>query len=267
LRYLASFLIFILHWGIAAFADVGSFKYVATAVSVLIVPGTFWDWVEQKNIDKKWIMINSLAAIKMRIQCIFKVKLPCLKLTPNRLREKTIAWLLCAIIVFSNISQTNASISNDRVKAVINYLHVNKFLSHINYYLLPQYSFFTQYWHLYSPDPPRECGYLQVEAITANNDTLAVFNGSVLKEDQKFASAMQHYFFNVLLLKKGRNQKERIAEKQLILHEIRLWNKNPQNAKLNSLQLVIHSRLFDKNKKDLSGFKRVVYKTVEVKYR
>jgi hypothetical protein len=69
------------------------------------------------------------------------------------------------------------------------------------------------------------------------------------------------------LLKKGRNEKEKIAEKYLVLREIRLWNKQPGNDKIRSVQLIIYSRLFDKNKTVQPGFKRLVYKTIDVKYR
>lgn len=268
LRYLAAFLIFSLHWGIDVFVNVGNFKYVATAVAILILPGDFWEriirWTDRlKSATKKTGALNSL--IKL-ISAIPKIKLSGLNLPANSTLEKIIAGALCFSILFSNLSQTNASMTTDRMKHVIDFLHVDKIFKKVNHSFLPQYSFFTQYWHLYSPDPPKEHGYMQVEVITAKNDTLSVFNGIPL-ENKRYSSSVQHNLFTYLLLKKGRNEKEKIAEKYLVLREIRLWNKQPENDKIRSLQLVIYSRLFDKNKKIQSGFQRVVYKTIDVKYR
>ncbi len=294
-RYLASFLIFSLHWGIDIFVDVGNFKYVATAVAILLLPGDFWNSLvrllyptrgeghqppltppnEQSHLVKKPSHIFRQAQYDSRAvsQSLSKtlgrgcfLKYP---LTKRHCPERVgliLAYTLCFFIIFSNLSQTNASKTTDRMKHVIDFLHFDKILKKVNHHLLPQYSFFTQYWHLYSPDPPQENGYMQVEVITDNNDTLSVFNGIPL-EKKLFYSTVQHNLFTYLLLKKGRNQKDKIAEKYLVLREIRLWNKQPENAKLRSVQLVIYSRLFDKNVKIQSGFERVAYKTIDVKYR
>ncbi|MES2139208.1 MAG: hypothetical protein V4511_05840 [Bacteroidota bacterium] len=268
LRYLAAFLVFSLHWGIDIFVDVGNFKYVATAVAILIVPGGFWDAVVH-FLDKRISTAKRTAAPNSFIKWvsgISKIKLPGLNVSANYTLVKILAWTLCITILFSNLSQTNASMTTDRMKHVIEFFHVDKILKKVNHSFLPQYSFFTQYWHLYSPDPPKEQGYMQVEVITEKNDTLSVFNGISL-EKKRYYSSVQHNLFTYLLLKKGRNEKEKIAEKYLVLREIRLWNKQPGNDKIRSLQLVIYSRLFDKNKKLQSGFERLVYKTIDVKYR
>lgn len=273
LRYFASFLILFLHWGIDVFVDVGYFKYVATAVAILILPGNFWDNITRltslmglakgETNDTSQKKVNGIAGYLIAFP---KIKLPVLNFSTNLILEKALAWLLCFSILFSNLSQTNASKTTDRVKHFIEFLHFDKILKKVDHSLLPQYSFFTQYWHLYSPDPPKESGYLQIEVITEENDTLSVFNGIPL-ENKRFYSSVQHNLFTYLLLKKGRNQKERIAEKYLVLREIRLWNKLPGNGKLRSVQLVIYSRLFDKNKKVQSGLDRIAYKTIDVKYR
>ncbi len=268
LRYLAAFLVFFLHWGIDIFVDVGNFKYVATAVAVLILPGDFWDGIVHfldrlKLITKRTEAPNSF--IK-RVSAIPKIKLSGFYFPVNYTLEKILAWILCISILFSNLSQTNASMTTDRMKHVIELLHVDKILKKVNHSFLPQYSFFTQYWHLYSPDPPQEHGYMQVEVITDKNDTLSVFNGIPL-EKKRYFSSVQHNLFTYLLLKKGRNEKEKITEKYLVLREIRLWNKQPGNDKIRSLQLVIYSRLFDKNKKIQQRLERLVYKTIDVKYR
>lgn len=268
LRYLAAFLIFSLHWGIDIFVDVGNFKYVATAVAILILPGNFWDsivhFLDRLKLSTKGT--NALNRFTRYMSAIPKIKLYGLNLPGNYSLEKIIAWTLCFSILFSNLSQTNASMTTDRMKHVIEFLHVDKILKKVNHSFLPQYSFFTQYWHLYSPDPPQEHGYMQVEVITDKNDTLSVFNGIPLKK-KRFYSKVQRNLFTYLLLKKGRNEKEKIAEKYLVLREIRLWNKQPENDKIQSLQLVIYSRLFDKNKKVQPGLEKTVYKTIDVKYR
>lgn len=267
-RYFAAFLIFSLHWGIDIFVNVGNFKYVATAVAILILPGDFWDGIVH-FLDRRKSTIKITEApnsITKFISTIPKIKLSGFNFPANYTLEKNLAWTLCFSILFSNLSQTNASRTTDRMKHVIEFLHVDKILKKVNHSFLPQYSFFTQYWHLYSPDPPKENGYMQVEVITDKNDRLSVFNGIPL-ENKRFHSSVQHNLFTYLLLKKGRNEKEKIAEKYLVLREIRLWNKQPGNDKIQAVQLVIYSRLFDRNKKVQSAFERLVYKTIDVKYR
>lgn len=254
LRYIASFLIFFLHWSIAIFADVGNFKYVAAAVAVLLLPCGFWDFLA-RFFSKKTIIEKSK-----------KIQLPMLVKFPFRIPEKPVAIALCLIIVFSNLSQTNASMTTDRMKVFIQATKLNKVFKSVNHHMFPQYSFFTQYWHLYSPDPPNEKGYLQVEVISSENDTIPVCNGVRVYEN-KFQSQLQRSFFNMILLRKGKNQKEKIAEKHLQLREIRLWNKQPNNPKIKSLQLVIYSNPYNKNKGETVDFERIVYKTIDIKYR
>lgn len=253
LRYIASFLIFFLHWSIAVFADVGNFKYVAAAVAVLLLPGDFWDFFTR-------------FFSKSMFQKSKKIQLPSLVKLPFHIPEKPVAIALCVIIVFSNLSQTNASTTTDRMKVFIQAANLNKVFKSVNHHMLPQYSFFTQYWHLYSPDPPNEKGYLNVEVISSDNDTLPVYNGVPLSENQVH-SHLQRSFFNMLLLRKGKNQKEKIAEKHLQLREIRLWNKHSGNPKMKSIQLVIYSNPYNKNKGEKAHFERIVYKTIDIKYR
>lgn len=257
LRYWASFLIFALHWGIDVFVDVGNFKYVATAVAVLVLPGDVWNKIYNNLYGN-----NKFKAAKV----LSSIALPGLKVSINPITQKALACALCFIIIFSNLSQTNASRTNDRMKQVIQLLHIDGLLNTENNLLLPQYSFFTQYWHLYSPDPPKEKGFMQVEVITENNDTIPVFNGLPLN-GKRFYSKVQHNLFTYLALKKGRNQKEKIAEKYLVLREIRMWNKQQGHPRLKILQLVIYSNLFDQDRKSKFPFERIVYKSVDVKYR
>lgn len=255
LRYFAAISILVLHWTIALFADVGNFKYVATAAAVALLPGDFWDGIA-----------HFLSKAKVGFDTRKQIQLPVLKLSLLNISEKYIAGLLCFIILFSNLSQTNASMTADRMKQVIDATHLNGVLKTINHGFLPRYSFFTQYWHLYSPDPPNEKGYMRVEVITTGNDTISVYNGKPFL-DNRFHSRIQHYFFNVLLLKKGRNQKEKIAEKCLQMREISLWNKFRGNPKIRSLQLVIYSRHFNRADKIQRGYNRVEYKSIDIKYR
>ena len=257
LRYVAAFLIFSLHWGIDVFVDVGLFKYVATAAAVLLLPGDFWS--KCKN-------LIPLKYVSKLINRIPKIILPEYRFSLSTKLKKVIAFALCFMMVFSNLSQTNASMTNDRIKHIIDFLHIDTLLKKIDYHVLPQYSFFTQYWHLYSPDPPQENGYMQVEAVTANNDTLPLFNGVPLV-GKRFCSTAQHNFFTYLLLKKGRNEKEKIAEKYLVLREIRMWNKQQGNPKLRNILLVIYSHSFNKDASVQSGSEKIIYKTIDVKYR
>lgn len=256
-RYLAALLVFLLHWSIALFADVGNFKYVAVAVSFLLLPAGFWNFFEyQKN------------NLEQHQNSSFIVKLPVFNTSLPLVFNGIFAVLLCIIIIFTNLSHTNASKTSDRVKNIIQTFHINKPLEHFNHYSLPQYSFFTQYWHLYSPDPPAQKGYMQAEVITVNNDTIPVFNGMPLN-GKRFSSDIQHYFFSGLLLRKGRNEKEKIAEKYLMLREIRLWNKQKTNAKLKSLQLVIYGfpYNYNKTKEENLTSSRTVYKSIDIKYK
>jgi len=257
LRYAVCFLIFSLHWGIDIFVDVGNFKYVATAVSLLLLPGDVWDIIQKKITVPLWLKKRKLPQYFNRSG---------LQIPTNI--EKVLAVSVCLFILFANLSQTASSMTNDRVKQVVEALHLHKFFAKMNHNALPQYSFFTQYWHLYSPDPPRETGWMQVEFVTENNDTLAVLNGKQQTEDQNY-SAPQRNLFSYLLLKKGRNQKDKIAEKCLLLREIKLWNKT-QKVKIQSAQLVIYSRIYEPEKwknKPLPGFSRITYKAIDINYK
>lgn len=253
LRYLCSFLIFSLHWGVDIFVDVGNFKYVATAVSILLLPGDAWDWLA--------IKFSFLKKIK-------RIKIPDYTLAVHAKVEKILAISLCVFIVFVNLSQTNFSGTNDRMKQVVAILNLDRFFKKINHHALPQCSFFSQYWHLYSPDPPGETGWMQVEFITLNNDTVAVFNGKPLREN-RFHSVVQRNLFNYLLLKKGRNKKDQIAERCVLMREIKLWNKG-SNPEISSAQLVIYNRVYEpeKWKNNLQpGFTRIPYKVIDINYK
>lgn len=254
-RYVAALLIVVLHWSIALFADVGNFKYVAVAVAFLLLPGSFWEFFAAPK--------NNL---EHNENTSFVIKLPTFNTSLPFLMNSILATLLCLIIIFTNLSQTNTSKTSDRVKKIIQTLHIDKPLAHFNHYSLPQYSFFTQYWHLYSPDPPAQKGYMQAEVITVNNDTIPVFSGMPLN-GKRFYSDIQHYFFSGLLLKQGRNEKEKITEKYLMLREIRLWNKQKTNAKLKSLQLVIYGFSYDKAVSANPVSSRNVYKSIDIKYK
>ena len=98
------------------------------------------------------------------------------------------------------------------------------------------------------------------------NDTIPVANGAPLSENHKY-SRLQAFLMNSLMLRKGRNQKERIAEKYLQIREIRLWNKRPENPKMKSLQLVIYSSPYNKNTGTKDRFERITYKNIDIKYR
>lgn len=252
LRYLSSFLIFSLHWGIDIFVDVGNFKYVATVVSVLLLPGDIWVWLESKF------------TFPERFK---RIRMPDYELKIHPKAEKALAVVIFVLIVFVNLSQTNFSGTNDRMKQVVEGVNLDRVFKKINHHALPQYSFFSQYWHLYSPDPPGETGWMQVEFITTNNDTVSVFNGKPL--EQRFHSAAQRNLFNYLLLKKGRNKKDQVAEKCLLMREIKLWNKGA-NPKISSAQLVIYNRVYEpeKWKSNLQpGFTRIPYKVVDINYK
>lgn len=265
-RFLALISILLLHWGIALFADVGNFKFVATAVAALLLPESFWSNNPKLAvfIQKNGNALDLSAKLKSLISA--KVQQSFMFFNSNMKFQKVIAILLCILILFANLFQTNASGTNDRMKQFVKFSHLDSALEKINFNLLPQYSFFSQYWHLYSPDPPKEHGCLQIEAITIDNDTIALFNGQKLQNKQ-FSSHLQKYFFNMLMLKKGRNQKERIAEKYLVLKEIKLWNKNVQNARLRSLQLVIYNKSPKLASVNSTGFNRQIYKAIDVKYK
>lgn len=253
LRYLASFLILSLHWGINIFVDVGNFKYVATAVALLLLPGDVWDWLAAK------------ISLPERLR---KINMPDFAFRVHPKAEKILAVWLCVFIVFVNLSQTNFSGTNDRMKKIVELLKLDKFFRKMNHHALPQYSFFTQYWHLYSPDPPLEIGWMQVEFITVNNDTVNVFSGKPLNE-KRFHSRVQRNLLTYLLLKKGRNKKDQIAEKCLLMREIKMWNKN-KNIKIRSAHLIIYSRMYEtENRKNklVSGFTRIAYKTIDINYK
>lgn len=260
-RYTTLISIFTFHWGIALLADVGHFKYLAIAVSVALLPAHFWD-----KIVALIPSLNKQKTTKTKTTESIDNQLITFAILKNPLTQKTIAFTLFCSIVFSNLSQTAASGTSDRMKNIIQATGFQSVLSKINYRMLPQYSFFTQYWHLYAPNPPREKGYMQVEVVTVDNDSIPVFNGKPLN-DKMYESNLQRYFFSMLMNKKGRNEKEKIAEKQLMLNEIRLWNKAPKKPKLKALQIIHYSRHFDAKTGIEPDFKRIKYKIIDIKYK
>ncbi len=237
-RILASILILFLHWGIDFFVDVGNFKYPATCAAILILPTGFWSVFEK--------------LIRYPIKAFHCWNFPIAKWKVKKPVEIIIAFSLITIILLSNLFNTSITHTNDRIKNILEKVYVTDALKSLRLVYLPQYSFFSQYWHLYSPDPPFEKGYLQVEIISSENDTFKVFRGENMG-NKIFASSVQKYLYQYLFLKKNRNQKEQILTHCLLMQEIGLWNKK-NRKKINKIEIVTYS-CFPKNISELKEIK------------
>jgi hypothetical protein len=252
-RLIAALSILLFHWSIDLVIDVGNFKYVGTSAAMLLLPGTFWDALRLKALEP-W---RTLQVAPFEVNALTK------------LATWFLAFALVSIIVVSNLNHTLNTRTNDRVKQFLKWSNANRVIERAQASAWPQYSFFSQYWHLYSPDPPTQKGYLQVEAIKRNGDTLSVFSGRSV-DSGLYVSAVQQNLFQYLLLKGGRNKKEHILEQCLLMREIQLWNKHSKDEPLAKMELVVYDHR-PQTAKEISAkkpeFTRIAVKTFEVSYK
>lgn len=153
--------------------------------------------------------------------------------------ESGLAIGLLVCMVCSNLYNHATTRTNDRVSPVLEKLGVRQALSFWS--VMPGYSFFQQYWHLYSPDPPIEKGYVRMEAITLQGDTVDVFNGAILAGRGQYIDRQQKFIFLFVAIRKLRNKREMRMAECMTVREIKAWNRHRERPRLRTMQLVIYS--------------------------
>jgi len=256
LRYVVVFLILTLHWGIDLFVNVGFFKWYAVCMAVLLLPGSFWNRLSSpiQNLIKRAGPFRTLA-------------MPSGKLA--KYTESVVAISLVYMIVLTNLNQTVSSKTNDRVGRFLKESKLSIPVRKLTPNWWPQYSFMRQFWHLYSPDPPSEKGYMQFEIIT-QVDTFRVSNGHNLSEGQLYSSAPERHLMQYLTLRQGRNQRDKIAQRSKLMYEIRKWNANPMSPRIISVEIVLYSFRPDRPShisKSPPVFERIVKQVIDIDYR
>lgn len=250
LRVFALLGVLAFHWGIDLLVDVGNFKYVATCAVMLMVPGDIWDKV--------------LPVLPTRtVRPFFASYRPSLAKA-----EVVLAIVLVGVVILSNLNQTAKTPTEDRVKHLLSRSGLDGTLQQWGISSWPQYSFFSQYWHLYSPDPPREKGYLQVEVLRTDDVSVRIWNGEPL-DDRLFISKVHQNLMQYLLLKGGRNKKDQLAEHCLLMTNLRRWNSLHRDVPIKGIQLVAYSFRPSSVSQVTTkpSFERVEVKTYDVRYK
>ncbi len=254
LRWVALLMIFTLHWGIDLFIDVGYFKWFATCVALLLVPGHTWDSLKEKF---NWSKVFPKREFSLGNH------------TTRMWAERIISVYLLFVILESNLYHTTVSKTPDRVKLGLNALRLNKPIERLMPDWWPQYSFFRQFWHLYSPDPPEEKGYMQIEFVT-DVGTKRVSNGRALENGKLYSNAPEQHIMMFLTLRRFRNKREEIALKSKLMYEIERWNQHEGNPPIKSVEVVLYSyRPTDAASISAlpPAFERIVLQTVDIAYR
>jgi len=226
-RYVAVLMILSLHWGIDLFVNVGFFKWYATCIGVLLLPASFWVRLPSGigNLSEK--------IFPRRVIAIGPNKL-------TRILEGLLALYLVFMILETNLYQTVTSKTNDRVGLAIKKTGLNRTIKNLMPAWWPQYSFMRQFWHLYSPNPPSEKGYMQFEFAT-DNGIQRVSNGKPLPDGVLYSSMAEQHLLMYLTLRQVRNKREQIALKSKLMFEIDKWNRAEENPKLYRVDVVVYS--------------------------
>lgn len=226
LRMLAALSILAFHWGISTMIDVGNFRIVAIPMAMVLFPPSFWAALRRK--------------LKGRYLKNFPKKLPGLVFTTPVLIKRFVAGFLIFFMVMSNLSQSLNSKTPDRFKQWMEGNAIGSIVGEFDVHDYPTYTFFAQFWHLYSPNPPRELGYAQIELITTESDTLTVFNGKEI-EAHHFPSRIVK-FMHYTLLYGIRNRKDFSMMYCLLNREMRIWAAERPKMRLSKVQLCHYSR-------------------------
>lgn len=250
LRYISAFLILTLHWGIDLMVDVGFFKWYATCIAILLLPDSFWLKVPASFLR----IITPIRVIPM----------------PKANWVRYTGWVLAGYILFmivdTNLYQTVTSKTNDRVGIVLNKMKLGGSIKAMTPDWWPQYSFMRQFWHLYSPDPPTEKGYMQFEFVTEDK-VYRVSEGEPLAEGQLYCNLPEQHLMMYLTLRRVRNKREQIALKAKLMYELRRWNEHKTNPPLKSVEIVIYS--FRPNSVEQISdpiYTRTVVQTIDINY-
>lgn len=224
-RSLAAVSIVLFHWGIALFTDVGLFKYVSLAAAVVLLPEAFW----QTGVFKR------LTKVKFRRFSLphFAVKIP-------RALQISFGIFLLSQLLFSNLAQSSRSKTDDRFGNFLQKSGLGKTVEKAWLIRNPYYSFFGQYWHLYSPDPPAETGYSVMEGTTVDGKIIRIENGEPVDTDAKLPTVKKWLYAYLTL--RGNNQKDLILMACMVSRDLNFYLRNPQHPPLRSVELVTYSR-------------------------
>lgn len=160
-RSIAALSVLGFHWSLSLFMDVGDFKFVAIAVCLLLLPSELYRRLPTKLLD--WAQRG--------------IKLPAPRITLPKWFPLAVASLLVTCIVFANLKQSLLSKNEDRMKGWLGGTTIGRLVVDAMPNGLPRFSFFTQHWHLFSPDPPSELGYIRVEVQHEDGAWVTTFAG------------------------------------------------------------------------------------------
>lgn len=143
LRFPTALSIVLFHFTLSLFIDVGNFKWVSIAMLMLSIPSFFWKGKKLSSLHKQWQWSFTLRPIVSSIISIILIAILFVShLTQQYAYEKSKPWVLSEFFPFN----------------------------------IPN-SCFSQFWHLYSPNPPAENGFVITELILQKGDTVMVRNG------------------------------------------------------------------------------------------
>jgi len=143
LRFPTALSIVLFHFTLSLFIDVGNFKWVSIAMLMLSIPSFFWKEKKLPSLYTQWQWGFTLRPIFSSIISVTLIAILFVShLTQQYAYEKSATWTLRDVFPFN----------------------------------IPN-SFCSQFWHLYSPNPPAENGFVVTELILHNKDTVMVRNG------------------------------------------------------------------------------------------
>lgn len=203
LRLAASVFILALHWSIALAVDVGLFKWIAGSAAVLVLPHSWW----MESRPGRFLRSLDRPAFRMRARWS----------SPKPMAQGFLA-LGVALMLLSNIQQWLGSKSEDPVRSSLASTALGSGLAGMP---LPKvhHTPLYQYWHLFAPNPPKERGYAEMELVHGSGSRQARFNGSQ-RLPGTYTSSLEQQFINRLMVRRGRNAYEAIAQSCMLQREL-----------------------------------------------
>lgn len=223
-RRVAALSVLLFHWSTSVFVDVGDFRLVAIPMAALLLPPEDWE-----------LLYRRAKIMPSRIQPIFKS----IRFPDKSWINRTVAISLLVIIVISNLTHSLHSRTPDRFKHWLEGNALGSLLEQIPPQTLPQFSFFSQYWHLYSPNPPTELGFAHVELILENGDTLRVWNSNTLGKNDYPSRKVKLLF--AYLLPGIRNKRDFSLHYCILNREMHQWARLHPETRLTNVQFVVYS--------------------------
>jgi hypothetical protein len=223
-RYIAIVGILSFHWGISLFTDVGNFKYVAIIASVILLPPHFWQLGLVTKLSSKPFKTFHVPQWRIPFPTVLSI---------------VFGVFLLSQMLFSNLAQTSLTKTDDRFGLLIKNMGMKKWVEKGWIIRKPYYSFFGQYWHLYSPNPPSETGYTTVEGIDMNGNKIFLDNGFQIQSASDISYQKKLLYAYITL--RGNNKKDVIMSRCLLSREMNYFLSNPKNPRLKSVDLVTYS--------------------------